>query len=158
MKQFNFSTLKLLNMQIFQHVPPFYAGIFSFYAFLKVIIKGVYLPRSIHFILHLILNFIHLCYTKIGASTSVLFFQLNCSKLCSDMKFNYFAMENTAIQFWHMKIKIIPKYQFIYFHVNSQWKPSLKILLQITHTCVNFSKNYLILTIVTHLKQTFIRR
>ena len=40
MKEFNFSKLKIMDLQHFQHVQMLYAVIFSSYAFVKVVIKG----------------------------------------------------------------------------------------------------------------------
>ena len=67
-KEFNFRKSEMIESQLFQRVSTLYASIFSSFVFLKVVIKGVHLPKNIHFILHLIFNFtsISLCYTKIG--------------------------------------------------------------------------------------------
>ena len=73
-KEFNFSKLKIIDLQLFQHVSMFYAAIFSSYVFLKVVI-------NVHFVLHVIFNYyLFVLYKNRCSYITFSFFQLNRSK------------------------------------------------------------------------------
>ena len=82
----------------FQHVSMPLRRDLLFLTLLKSSHKKCHLQWSIHFIIYLIYHFyVFVLYKKRCLYFTFSFFQVNCSGLCSNMKFSFHAMESMAI-------------------------------------------------------------